>query len=130
MQPHLSLRLAATPESLAEARAEARAWLGQVGVYGDVCHDLVLALSEALANAIEHASDPIEEVVRVTASRIDGHVLIEVVDTGKWAVQPLPDERNRGRGLELIRALVDDVLIRQGAYGTTVELLRRVQPGC
>jgi anti-sigma regulatory factor (Ser/Thr protein kinase) len=50
-------------------------------------------------------------------------VHIGVSDAGSW--RPARGS-NRGRGLILMEALMDDVDVRRGDHGTTITLRRRV----
>jgi anti-sigma regulatory factor (Ser/Thr protein kinase) len=85
---------------------------------------VVVAVSEAAANAIEHPVNPRENVIEVEVS-IDDHTVEAVVrDTGWW--RPATPGGSRGRGLALIGALVD-VSVDRSAEGTAVRLRRRVR---
>jgi anti-sigma regulatory factor (Ser/Thr protein kinase) len=95
-------------------------------------YDVVLAASEALANAAEHGSGlcPTDHVhVRARVDRrSDGRddVVVTVRDRGRWLTStPTAD---RGRGLRIISALVDDIVVGDDE-GTTVVLRRALQPG-
>ena len=94
--------------------------------------DVVLAVSEALANAAEHGrrGDP-DESVRLRAvvdRRADGRddVVVTVHDRAGGALPTRLSER--GRGLRIIEALVDDMLVRH-EQGTTVVLRSGLQKG-
>ena len=60
--------------------------------------------------------------------RSDGAIVVTVSDHGRWR-DPRPS--SRGRGLPLMRALMESVEVDPGAHGTTVTLRRSVsdQPG-
>ena len=81
----------------------------------------MIAANEALANAIEHGSASFRSIVTLTARRVqEASIVVEVHDTGHWVDRaPRPD---RGRGLKIMRAVMDDVLIEPGPNGTTVTL--------
>ncbi|MGK5685031.1 SpoIIE family protein phosphatase [Actinoplanes sp. URMC 104] len=107
---------------IALLRADLRGWLTAHGVE-PVCRDAVLlACSEAVANAIEHGyrDDPfgmIDVVATVTADAVE----VRVTDRGTWR-GPVTDVA-RGRGLQLIRESMDQVLFDRGD-GTTVTMRR------
>ena len=116
---------------LSEARRALAGWLGARGVDEPVRSDLVLAASEALANAGEHgAGGRADESVRLHARvrpvdvAVD-EVVLEVNDDGHWR-QGAPRGDDRGRGLTIIAALVDDVVVHT-ERGTTVVLRRRLE---
>ena len=118
---HLSTRWQATPESLAPIRYLLRRWLLNRGASEDEAFDITVASQEACANAIEHAYGPGLADFTVAANYDDGRVAIAVTDHGRWRA---PRGDNRGRGLPLMRELMDDVEITQGEDGTTVTLVR------
>jgi anti-sigma regulatory factor (Ser/Thr protein kinase) len=63
-------------------------------------------------------------MIRILARLADGVVELEVIDTGRWR-EARPSER--GRGLELMRGLMEDVAIERMPTGTTVRMRRRVR---
>jgi anti-sigma regulatory factor (Ser/Thr protein kinase) len=92
-----------------------------------VAFDIVLACSEAGANATEHAYPPRQGHFDVEAVRDGDHVVIRVTDDGTWRPE---GERGRGRGLLLMRGLTDEVSVdRREPDGTVVTLRRRVGGG-
>ena len=116
----LDALLPADPAQLAGARRAVAAWSTAAGLGVDTIEDLQLALGEALANAVEHAysgggaGECEYRVVRAP----DGSIDVEVTDTGTW--RPPPADRGfRGRGLELISALAQDVEVIHGADAPT-----------
>jgi anti-sigma regulatory factor (Ser/Thr protein kinase) len=108
---------------LTAIRAEVRRWLGPTDLPDDDRDDLVLAVSEAATNAIEHGyrgGDP-DARVEVALWRSARCLHIAVVDSGTWR-QPTPGRRGRGFGLPLMRRLVGAVAVDHGAVGTRVVL--------
>jgi serine/threonine-protein kinase RsbW len=100
--------------------------LGEVGVSVECTQDVLIAQSEACTNVIEHSGPGDEYEVRVD---IDGDkCVLSVIDTGhgfdSTAVALNPDEDSeRGRGIQLMRALVDDVhFVSDPDSGTVVHL--------
>jgi anti-sigma regulatory factor (Ser/Thr protein kinase) len=84
---------------------------------------VVLAVNEATANAIEHGAQGHGRVE--LAAYVDGDRLeITIADRGTWTGRP--GAANRGRGLLLMRALMDEVEIQPGSGGTRVVLRRRI----
>jgi anti-sigma regulatory factor (Ser/Thr protein kinase) len=85
---------------------------------------LVLAVSEAGANAIQHSGT--DAVVVAWESR-DGRIDVEVRDRGLFRRRvPMPEvEGVGGHGVPLMMALVDELSIREGTPerpGTVVRL--------
>jgi PAS domain S-box-containing protein len=122
----LRRRFPATPSELAPLRQELRAWLEDAGLSAPRAADLVLAVDEACANAVEHAYDGERGEVEVEVARNPDHeVVARVHDAGRWRT-PRVDPA-RGRGLGIIRAVVDECEIQTGATGTTVLLKQRIR---
>ncbi len=119
----LSLRLPAEPSVLADVRQVLRRWLHRHAVPEPDAREILLAVNEACANAIEHAYSPAPAEFSLKAS--DDHGLLEftVTDEGIWRAAR---GEHRGRGLKLIEAAMDEVEIDRSDAGTTVVMRRRV----
>jgi PAS domain S-box-containing protein len=116
-----SLRVPADPGRLRSVRRRVDRWLSSLAVDPDAARDIVLACSEACANAIEHAYGARGGVVEIDGQLIGGDVEIVVRDGGRW--RPSRDN-DRGRGLSVIRASMDHVEIARGDEGTEVRMRR------
>jgi len=124
LPPELRLRLPAEPRMLAQVRRVLRRWLIERGAgQGDVT-EVTIAVSEACANAIEHAYAPGPASFEVDASGQNGEITVTVRDEGQWRA---PRGQNRGRGLSIIVAAMDDVQIERHEIGTEVVMRRRLQ---
>ena len=119
-----SLRLARLPQNLRVVRHELLRWLDLRGVQADDAAEIVLACSEACANAVEHPPRGAGPYLEVTAIRRPAEVEVEVRDFGSWGGAPGNDE-SRGRGLAIMRALTD-VEISTDSHGTRVTMRRRL----
>ncbi|MEV6298697.1 SpoIIE family protein phosphatase [Actinoplanes sp. NPDC051861] len=115
------LRLPAEPERLTVLRRRLEDFLAAHAVPEADVFDLVVAVSEAAANAIEHPLEPAEAVIIVEASLDIGAVVVTVRDTGRW--RPAGDAGFRGRGLALIGALTE-LSVHRSPEGTSVTLRR------
>ncbi len=116
------------------------AWLTALRWPDPVIEDVVFALSEAVSNCAEHAYPPDADapVVEISATIETGdssertpadqdppdttarqpgqRLRIRVRDHGTW--RPIPPEPSyRGRGLHMMAALMDDVVIHHGGAG-------------
>jgi GAF domain-containing protein/anti-sigma regulatory factor (Ser/Thr protein kinase) len=117
--------LPAERASLVELRASFGRWLERAGVPEGERRDLVLAVWEASANAIEHARDPAEPTFSVEATLSGDTVHVEVADTGGWRE---PRERpDRGLGLDVIQSLMTSLEVAPGASGTRVVMERALE---
>jgi serine phosphatase RsbU (regulator of sigma subunit)/anti-sigma regulatory factor (Ser/Thr protein kinase) len=121
----LTKRPARTDE-LAPLRGELRAWLQQHVSDRSEINAVLTTVGEASANAIDHAySDQQDPLMRVEAARVNGDVILNVTDTGRWkAPEPSPE---RGRGLTMMEALADDVTIDRRSTGTSVTLRHKLK---
>jgi anti-sigma regulatory factor (Ser/Thr protein kinase) len=120
----LSLRLPAQPKTLAHVRRLLRRWLVDQGADEADVAEVTIAVSEACANAIEHAYSPAPATFELNASRDDGEVTVAIRDAGRWRA---PRGSNRGRGLSIMVAAMDDVQIDRTDTGTQVVMRRRIQ---
>jgi PAS domain S-box-containing protein len=114
------------PRNLAAVRHDLDAWLVARGVGDeDERADVVLAACEAIANAMEHAYPPTgRDLIGFEASLRDGELWMTVRDAGRWRT-PRRDP-TRGRGIEVMRAVMDSVDMVTSARGSTVTLRRKV----
>jgi GAF domain-containing protein/anti-sigma regulatory factor (Ser/Thr protein kinase) len=110
----------ADAHELATMRAELRLWLERSGLPIETREDVVLACTEAATNAIEHAYIGRGGQVHIEAESEDRWLRLSVTDQGRWR-HPRPDD-SRGRGLELVRAVIGDVDVERGESGTTVRM--------
>jgi anti-sigma regulatory factor (Ser/Thr protein kinase) len=112
----------ADAEQLALLRQLLDRWLGARDVVATQRAELLLAVGEAAANVVEHAYGPGEPGEMRVRARIErDEVVVVVADDGRWRRR---QPSGGGRGLELLRAVVDRLDIDQGADGTTVTLHR------
>ena len=100
-------------------------WLGGDHLDADLIEDLVLATSEALENCCDHAyiDGHVAGTMTLTASQADDRLVITVADDGSWQLEGA-ETGHRGRGLTMMRQLVDDVAIESGPGGTSLALTR------
>jgi serine/threonine-protein kinase RsbW len=137
MAPTLSLHIATTPHSIRLARKLLYATACLAGASEETARDIELAVGEALTNILRHAYEngvgPAE--VDITCER-SGLTLV-VRDWG--AAKPLPelpamlprDATSGGRGLYLIRRLMDTVEVQHNpeGRGMTVRLSKGFENG-
>lgn len=130
------VELAAVPQSLVELRHGLRRWLEQPHVPAAVVDDLLLAVTEAATNAIEHGHDGTGHgTVTVTASITRGQVWLTVADAGTWR-PPTPQPTHHGRGLPIVRTVMDETEIHPSSRGTRVSMTRSLdaptstEPAC
>jgi anti-sigma regulatory factor (Ser/Thr protein kinase) len=121
--PSFACLLPGRAEEIAHLRHTLRLWLSCSGVSSPDVSDIVLAVDEAVTNAIEHSNPGSEATVEVAASvHPDATVVVEIADEGSWRAPHRSP--SGGRGIELMNLLCDSVEIEHG-NGTVVRLSRR-----
>jgi anti-sigma regulatory factor (Ser/Thr protein kinase) len=131
--------LPAIPSAASLVRQRTRAWLDALGWPSEDGEDVVMAVNEAVANGVDHAyrGQPHLGEVRVygwptnhpaAANHPAAHrVVVTVADRGRW--RPVPsDPGYRGRGLRMMHACMDSVIIQPAAAGTTVIMTHAPSP--
>ena len=125
IENHFSVELPTEPEALASMRSLLRRWLRHVEGTEQEIAEITTACGEAANNAIEHAGAGGDTPFEVDGRLEGDEVTITVRDFGAW--RP-PREGDHGRGLSLMKALMDSVDVSPSPEGTTV-LLRRALNG-
>lgn len=97
-------------------------WLSEVDA--DHISDVVLAVDEAVSNAIEHAGISEAAVITVQASVLGTTLHFEISDDGVWK-EPTFSE-TRWRGLAIMNSLMDVVKVEHGDNDTRVVMSRQV----
>jgi anti-sigma regulatory factor (Ser/Thr protein kinase)/PAS domain-containing protein len=124
-QPPAPLRLdvPARADELAVLRRTLKGWLAAAAVPHDLAADLVAAANEACSNSIEHAYRDNDDAgrVRMSATCDIDTVVIVVADTGSWKPRA-SDPGYRGRGIDMMRALTEELDIDHSESGTTVRM--------
>lgn len=116
----LDLTVPADPQVLQHIRRALRRLAHDVGLGQDRSEGLVVAVGEAVGNAIEHAYGGAGGTIHLRARREEAALVVEVEDHGRWK-RPV-SAQDRGRGLELMRTLVDHMNLNGTPQGTTVRL--------
>jgi anti-sigma regulatory factor (Ser/Thr protein kinase) len=121
LPPPLRVCVPARPEQLRPLRQAVQRWAAGHALPGGLADDLLLAVGEAVANAVEHAyrGATAGEVECALDRAEDGAVLVAVRDSGTWRPAPA-DNGHRGHGLRMIRTLAADTQLDGRATGTTV----------
>jgi serine/threonine-protein kinase RsbW len=131
----LWLDQSAVPPTVRVLRTAVRAWAIRAGLEIETVEAVVLAVDEAVTNAVEHAhaSDPVAPAGvgpspgpgRVTLGAAGrgcgGGVAVAVGDDGTWQ-PPADDPGHRGRGVQLIGRLADRSTITTSEHGTCVRM--------
>jgi serine/threonine-protein kinase RsbW/stage II sporulation protein AB (anti-sigma F factor) len=109
----------ARPDAVAHARRDVAQVTRQLGVDPQRLADLMLAVSEAVTNAVLHAyRDRPAGEVHVEVHRDAAEVRITVADEGA-GMRPRPDSPGLGLGLPLIARLSTSLEVATGDAGGT-----------
>lgn len=128
-----SMRWSTPPDArrVASIRRELRSWLTGRSVTAEAVDELVVVAGELLANAVAAA----RSTVQLRAAGGGDRVVLEVEDDGRGHERlgslghSLPtDAAERGRGLFLVRQLVDDMAVLSTSEGSVVTVTRVLQP--
>jgi two-component sensor histidine kinase len=113
--------LVSDPRELSRLRRSLQAWRRRSQPPDRVESDLLLAVNEACANAIEHAyPDGAPGSIEITVTPApDGSYVATVRDFGTWR-PPAAASTDRGRGLNIIRDISHGFELRSTAEGTLV----------
>ena len=120
---HISLTLPAEPGSLARLRRRLARFLHATGASELEQYEVTLTICEAAGNAIEHAYGPGDASFDVEVAFDSGELTASVRDSGSWR-----EKRGefRGRGLNIIEDLMDEVKIERDEVGTVIRMRRRL----
>jgi serine/threonine-protein kinase RsbW len=120
--------LPAAPASAPEARAVVRAAASELRLDGSTTWELMLATTEAVANAIEHGEPCDARGIYLRLEARDGTIGIEVCDCGCFPTVPRstkPDQQG-GRGMPIIAAIMDSLEVRPSSGLTRVRFEKRL----
>jgi len=128
----IELRVAARPENVALARLALNGVASAAGAPPAVVADLKLAVSEACANAVQHAYAGSnldgEQHVTIRFAVRDRQLVVEVEDDGSgfevitrgsWQSGET-EGQGLGMGLTIVRSVTDELEIESGARGSRV----------
>jgi PAS domain S-box-containing protein len=120
-------RYTLTPEAdvLRAMRRHLRRWLQETGAEPAETAEITMAVNEAMQNAIEHGNAYAVAPITVALDLRSDDVVVVVRDLGHdGSRSPDPD---RGRGIQLMSALMDDARVDLGGpMGGAVTLRRRL----
>ncbi|MER5873207.1 SpoIIE family protein phosphatase [Streptomyces sp. NPDC002044] len=123
----LELSFPAESSQLAPVRKTLRGWLDQCDLPPTTVQSVLVAAGEACANAVEHGHrDAPGGTILFRAEACVDNLHLTIVDSGCWKA-PQPElNTHRGRGMGLMRALMQQVTVTPGPSGTTVDMHTRI----
>ena len=120
--------LPAAPASAPEARAIVRAAASELRLDRSTTWDLMLATTEAVANAVEHGKPCYPRGIHLRLEASDGTIGIEVRDCGRFPPDPRskkPDQQG-GRGMPIIATIMDKLEVAPSSETTRVRFEKRL----
>ena len=135
MTDRVLLTFPAKPDYLLLARLTLSGLARELPLDDELLADLKLAVTEACGNAVRHAYSGAEGDVSVVFAVDDGRLLMTVEDHGDGIRAPdspadeeeeLAGPLESGMGMAIIRAIVDELAVEQGAdgRGTVVRMVK------
>lgn len=123
----VELAMPATSQSVRVARRLIYRVAGSFSWAESDRHDLLLAASEALNNAVRHGSPRGgRDLVALRLTTHEGGLKAAIMDFGSWDEGiPADDLPDYGRGLAIMQASVDAVQVDRKHAGTVVTLVKR-----
>jgi serine/threonine-protein kinase RsbW len=132
-----SFKLSSTMDSVGEVEAAADQLATEAGLDEDQRFHIAMAVREAAINAVLHGNeyDPARQI-EVSLENTGKDLMITIADQGRGfdpgkVPDPLAQEnllRGTGRGIFLIRSLMDEVHFRQLHPGTELTLVKHLAP--
>jgi serine/threonine-protein kinase RsbW len=127
----LRFRIAGAGEPVFKARRRIGDVARSIGFSPDEVDAILLAFSEALTNAIRHGGG-VKRYVHVKAVGEPDGLVLEVADHGRGfrpdrvTLPPPTSMSEGGRGLYLMKALMDEVQWHDSEEGTLVRMMKRL----
>jgi anti-sigma regulatory factor (Ser/Thr protein kinase) len=120
-----TFRAGTFPSAIALARRRLMRWLHDRDVDPETAADVTLACSEACANAVKHPLQPSRYAFEVEGLATSEWIELTVRSFGSW--RPGTADDNGGRGLDMIRRLMDvvEIIADRGETKIVMRRLRR-----
>jgi anti-sigma regulatory factor (Ser/Thr protein kinase) len=122
---NVAFRLQARPGSAVLLRHKLEEWLQDQDVSERDRFDVLLAASEAFANAVEHPLLPAAAVVDIEADIRDGVLELTIRDYGAW--RDGKEREEGGLGFPIMRSVMQGVEVDSLSEGSTITLRRRLR---
>jgi len=121
----------AHPSNAGPARDRVRGLAERAGFSGMDLADIEIAVGEAVTNAILYGSPAVDSAVTVMGGVDSGAFFVEIRDRGNGfdphhLRQDADQDALGGRGIRLMRALMDQVDLHHGGDGMVARLTKRL----
>lgn len=127
--PPLRIETTATPDKLAPIRRQLTSWLQIADISEEQVYDIVLVISEACTNCVEHAYEGHDVgMMLLEMDSVSGGIRAQITDSGTWK-PPAVNPGHGGRGLPLMRAMSASMDVHDRPDGTTIEIVFSLPTG-
>jgi serine/threonine-protein kinase RsbW len=123
--------LPAAPEGVPRARAIVRELACDLSLDSETTWELMLATTEAFANAVEHGQPCDSRGILLRAELRDGRMGVEVADCGGCFPGSGASKKSRGeggRGMRIIEAITDQLEVHPDRGATRVRFAKQLLP--
>jgi len=121
------MTIPADPRRLRDVREWACAAAAAVGLGSNDRYAVVLAVNEAVSNAIQHGSPSRDDDVRIDLTVRDDALVCDVRDRGKFGGGGTAgDDAESGRGLEILAETMDSLEMERGEDGSILRFSKRL----
>lgn len=140
MSADVEIRIVSEPHFLCVVRSAVSAFTQRIGFDDESCHQIVLAVDEALTNIVRHGyGGATDRPMWIKLSRHgengrEGVVITiedecEQVDPSRFVGRSLEDVRPGGLGVNILNTVMDQVRFaaREGGQGMTLTLCRYIR---
>lgn len=116
------------PQSASEARVIMREVASELQLDRDTTWELLLATTEAIANAIEHGEPCDPRGIRLRVESNGARLGVEVRDCGCFSDRPRSGQLREegGRGMPIIAAIMDNLEVKPSGDATRVRFGKRL----
>ena len=119
------MTLSSEQPSLDEARRLIEETASEYGFDKAAIWDMKLAATEALMNAVEHGTPSEDGMVHLRLAQLHGDMLLEVWGGGADGARDASQSTNRGRGIAIMTALMDEVELKRDPESSRIRLAKR-----
>ena len=107
----------------------------QLGLSEDEIDDITIAVTEAVNNAIKHGNKNNEsKAIEISYKNEKEKIVVYVKDHGRgFEIDKISDPRmgenilkDTGRGILIMKSLMDDVIVTSDKHGTAVQLVKYI----
>lgn len=122
----------ADPGNLYTVRERLKQVIFKLGFTEKLSYDILVAVSEACSNSIEHSGCGSDQAVEIVFSYVPGTFAVEIKDYGcgfdyqKTTRRSTRNMSIRGRGILIMKALMDEVVYEAHPNGLYLKMIKKI----